>query len=78
MGGSRIGGIKEDGPGSLSTGLEGIIGCSATEARRPIGATWSAGGCVSLSSISERGEPATKVASEIPVWVSARLLRLDP
>lgn len=25
-----------------------------------------------------RCEPATKVASEIPVWVSARLRRLDP
>lgn len=39
--------------------------------------TWSAGGCVSFRSISERCEPGTKVASEIPVWVSARLRRLD-
>lgn len=78
MGGSRIGEINEDGPGCLSTGLEGIIGSSATEICRSVGVTWSAGGCLSLSSKSERCVTATKVTSEIPVWVSARLRRLDP
>lgn len=53
------------------------MGSSATVVRRSVGVTWSAGGCLSLSSISERCEPATKVASETPVWVSARLRRLD-
>lgn len=65
-----MGEINGDGPGCPSTGLAGIIGSSA-------GVAWSVGGCVSLSSISERCEPATKVASEIPVWISARLRRLD-
>lgn len=76
---SRIGEVNEDGPECLPTGLEGIIGSSAaTEACRSVVVTWSAGGCVSWSSISDRCEAATKVASEIPVWVSARLRRLDP
>lgn len=77
MGGFRVGEINDDGPGCLSTGLAGIIGSSATEVRRSVRVTWSAGGLVSLSSISERCEAATKVACEIPVWVSARLRRLD-
>lgn len=71
MGGFCDGNINDDGPGYLSIGLEGIIESSTvgirTPPRRSFGATCSAGLCVLMSSISEVCEPATRVASEIPL-----------